>query len=397
MGKTVEILLYGNVGDDTGINGDAIAEQINRINQSGDVDLIIERINSNGGQVTNGLSVVAANLRSKIEIHTYNDGIAASMAGVILLTGKKIFAADYSQLMLHEPQLFSETIETTKDEKIKNGLTAIRDGLSTIIQNRTGKDKENVDQILRNETWYDAKTAKRQGFIDEVISFAKKPNLKSSITTDELMAEVTAFYKKEVDTQTKIIEFTNINNVDMELKKVENLKMFNAFLGINENAGEVDMFKEVQKIVASNEKLTKEVADKAAEIQTLTDSKDVLKDELKGYKEAAETSQKDKIDLLLSGAVDASKFTKEQAEDYRNLAELDDKGFEYVKKIVDGIKPYVSVTEKINNSLSDKEVEERKDWTWDNYHKAGKLEEVKANDEELYNELYKAKFRKERK
>ena len=389
MGKTIEILLYGNVGDDTGINGDAIAEQINRINQSGDVDLIIERINSNGGQVTNGLSVVAANLRSKIEIHTYNDGIAASMAGVILLTGKKIFAADYSQLMLHEPQLFSETIETTKDEKIKNGLTAIRDGLSTIIQNRTGKDKENVDQILRNETWYDAKTAKRQGFIDEVISFAKKPNLKSSITTDELMAEVTAFYKKEVDTQTKIIEFTNINNVDMELKKVENLKMFNAFLGINENAGEVDMFKEVQKIVASNEKLTKEVADKAAEIKTLTDSKDVLKDEVKGYKATAEKDRKDKIDLLLAN------LPEDEREDWRNIAELDDKGFEYAKKVIEKIKPYESVTKKIDNSLSDKEVEKRKDWTWDNYHKAGLLAEVKENDEELYKELYKAKFGKE--
>ena len=386
MGKTVEILLYGDVGNETGINGDMIARQIQDYNNQGDVDLIVERINSNGGQVTNGFSIVAANLNSNIEIHTYNDGIAASMAGVILLTGNKVFAADYSQLMLHEPSLWMETIETTKDEKVKAGLTAIRDGLSKIIQNRTGKAKEEIDKILKDETWFDAKRAKRQGFVDEVVNFAKKPNIKSSITADELMAEVTAFYKKE-DTQTKIIEFTNINNTDMELKKVENLKMFNAFLGINENAGEVDMFKEVQKIVASNEKLTKDVADKDVEIKALTDGKELLKDEVKGYKATAEKDRKDKIDLLLINV------PEDEREDWRNIAELDDKGFEYAKKVIEKIKPYKSVSDKINPDA--KKVERKDGKTWNDYHKSGELANIKENDPEFYAELYKAKFGKE--
>lgn len=393
MGKTVEILLYGNVGDDNRIDGDIIAKQINELNGQNDVDLIIERINSNGGQVTNGLSLVAANLRSKVEIHTYNDGLAASMAGIILLTGNKVFAADYSQLMLHEPQLWNETIETTKDEKTKNGLIAIRDSLSVIIQNRTGKDKSEVDKVLKNETWYNAKTAQEHGYIDEVVSFAKKPKLKDSISADELMIAVTAFYKKEVDTQKKIIEFTNINNTNMET--VKNLKMFNAFLGINENAGEVDMFKEVQKIVTSNDELTKEVADKITEIADLTKNNGILKDEVKGYKETAEASRKEKIELLINGAVEAGKITEDAKEDYQNLAELDEKGFEYVKKAIEKIKPYESISKKIDNSLSPKEIEKRKDWTWKDYHKAGELANVKDNDLELYKELYKEKFGKE--
>jgi len=392
MGKTVEILLYGDVGNETGINGDMIARQIQDYNNQGDIDLIVERINSNGGQVTNGFSVVAANLNSNTEIHTYNDGIAASMAGVILLTGNKVFAADYSQLMLHEPSLWMETIETTKDEKVKAGLTAIRDGLSKIIQNRTGKAKEEIDQILKDETWFDAKRAKRQGFVDEVVNFAKKPNIKSSISVDELMAEVTAFYKKE-DIQTEIIEFTNINNTDMELKKVENLKMFNAFLGINENAGEVDMFKEVQKIVASNKDLTKDVADKNAEITALTDGKSVLKDELKGYKEAAEASQKDKVDLLLTSAVEAGKITEDAKEDYRNIAENGENGFEYAKKVIEKIKPYQSISGKIKPDA--KKVERKDGKTWNDYHKSGELANIKENDPEFYAELYKAKFGKE--
>lgn len=387
--RTVEILLYGDVGDENKIDGDMIARQINETNEIGDADLIVERINSRGGMVFNGLSVVAANLNSKIEIHTYNDGIAASMAGIILLTGNKVFAADYSQLMLHEPSLLSETIETTQDEKVKRGLTAIRDSLSKIIQNRTGKDKDEVDKILKDETWYDARTAKRQGFVDEVISFAKKPKIKSEMSVDELLMEVTAFYNND----TKILYdniFSNLNNDDMEA--IKNLKMFNAFLNINENAGEVDMFKEVQKIVAANDKLTKEVSDKATEIEKLEESKGVLKDELKGYKAQAEESRKEKIELLLTGAGEAGKITEDAKEDYRNLAELDDKGFEYVKKAIEKIKPYQSVSKHIEPDK--KKTEERKDYTWADYHKKGLLEEIKAGDIDLYNELFEAKFGK---
>lgn len=209
------------------------------------------------------------------------------------------------------------------------------------------------------------------------------------MSVDELLMEVTAFYNND----TKILYdniFSNLNNDDMET--IKNLKMFNAFLNINENAGEVDMFKEVQKIVAANEKLTKEVSDKVTEIEKLEESKGVLKDELKGYKSQAEESRKEKIELLIDGAVEAGKITEDAKEDYRNLAELDDKGFEYVKKAIEKIKPYQSVLRIIEPDK--RKIEERKDWTWSDYHKKNLLEELKAGNLDLYNKLFEAKFGK---
>jgi ATP-dependent protease ClpP protease subunit len=168
---TAEMLLYGAVGWE--MNGDEVAEKIQELNEQG-VGTIIERINSGGGEVVNGLSVVAANLHSKAKIITINDGFAASMAGIILMTGKEIHMADYGVLMIHEPSLGSETIEKTKDPKVKKGLIAIRDSLSKIIQIRTGKKKSEINKLMNEETWYNANKAKKEGFIDKIINTRKQ-------------------------------------------------------------------------------------------------------------------------------------------------------------------------------------------------------------------------------
>jgi len=147
------------------------------------------------------------------------------------------------------------------------------------------------------------------------------------------------------------------------------------------------------KVVELNKKLTKDVADKNAEITALTDGKSVLKDELKGYKEAAETSRKDKIELLLTSAVEAGKITEDAKEDYRNIAENGENGFEYAKKVIEKIKPYQSISGKIKPDA--KKVERKEGKTWNDYHKSGELSNIKENDPEFYAELYKAKFGKD--
>jgi ATP-dependent protease ClpP protease subunit len=161
-----DILLLGDVGMD--INGDEVAKIIRDLQDNDKIKVINERINSNGGLVTNGFSIVSANLNSEKEIRTFNDGIAASMAGIILMTGDKIFMNDYATLMIHDPSIDGKKIEEA-DEEDKKGLIAIRDSISKIIQNRTGKGKREVDKIMNEESWYNAKQSKAEGFIDKVI------------------------------------------------------------------------------------------------------------------------------------------------------------------------------------------------------------------------------------
>lgn len=66
------------------------------------------RLNSNGGSTTHGAAIMAAMTNSSAEIHTYNDGTAASMAAAIWAMGKKRYMAKNAILMLHNPSAYVE-------------------------------------------------------------------------------------------------------------------------------------------------------------------------------------------------------------------------------------------------------------------------------------------------
>ena len=80
------MFLFGAIGSE--INGNAFAEQIKYLEEIGVEELTI-RINSPGGSVFEGMSIVSAIRASKMDITLINEGVAASMAGIILACGKK--------------------------------------------------------------------------------------------------------------------------------------------------------------------------------------------------------------------------------------------------------------------------------------------------------------------
>jgi len=59
------------------------------------------RINSPGGEMYHGAAIVSAISRCKAEVHTWNDGIAASMAALIWAAGHERHMAKNATLMFH--------------------------------------------------------------------------------------------------------------------------------------------------------------------------------------------------------------------------------------------------------------------------------------------------------
>jgi ATP-dependent Clp protease protease subunit len=104
--KEATIRLYGVIGDFWFSDGDPLtAQQFQReiTALEKDFDTINVRINSPGGSVWDGLAIANAIKASRKDIHTYNDGLAASMAAVILAAAKdgNRHAAKGSITMLH--------------------------------------------------------------------------------------------------------------------------------------------------------------------------------------------------------------------------------------------------------------------------------------------------------
>jgi len=381
-----EIVINGYIGKWDDNNAKDFLKEFNRLVKSYKV-IDIRILNSGGGSVFEGNAMISTIRQSEATVNVYIDGFAGSMAANIAISGDRLEMSKVAKIMFH---------------KATGGVIGNSDDLRSAAD--LLEDIENVMiDMLAEKTGESKKYFKDEFFIgvDKFLNAKEAEDLKISDATYDKPAEDNANQNsKDSDTliQQRLFDIaantnTNLNNDDM--KTIEDVKMFNAFLGINENAGMVDMFKEVQKISVANEALTKEVAEKVAEVEALTKSNGVLKDELKGYKTQAEDSRKEKIELLLSGAVEAGKITEDSREDYRNIAELDDKGFEYLKKVIEKLKPYQSVSKHIDPSLTKTEIEERKNWKWEDYHKKDKLVELKADNPDLYKELFKAKFGKD--
>ena len=59
-------------------------------------------INSGGGGVTSGLSIMDTILRCKVPVHTYVDGFCASAATFLSVVGEKRFMSRNSYMLIHQ-------------------------------------------------------------------------------------------------------------------------------------------------------------------------------------------------------------------------------------------------------------------------------------------------------
>jgi len=125
------------------------------------------RINSIGGSVIDGYSIVSAILNSKVPCNTYIDGLAASIAGVIAMSGKKCYMADFGTLMMHNPSGGNDS----------NVLDLVKSTLVTILSNRTKLDEATVNNMMDAETWLSAGQCLEMGIVDEIVSSNKKLKL----------------------------------------------------------------------------------------------------------------------------------------------------------------------------------------------------------------------------
>src|SRR3990167_4153770 len=251
-GDKAELTLHGEVGYE--IDGIRLAAEIDSLIEA-NIKEITLRINSGGGSVVNGYSIVSSLYVAKsngIIVKTINEGLCGSMAGIIFLCGstghRKML--DFSLLMLHEPTIFGESLDETKDEKIKHALIAFRDSLVKIVTNATGKTKEEIEQIFKAETWFNAKDAVNQGFADSIEKTNAKLSINKNMTTEEIISRVAAFH--------------NVKN-----KNMEDLKAINSHLGLSEDAVGSSTLSEIKKIQDSVAVATKNLKEKTEAITAL--------------------------------------------------------------------------------------------------------------------------------
>lgn len=191
-----EILIYDTIGGDWyygyGVTAKSFLAQLNALNADKNVERITVRINSPGGSIADGIAIFNAITRNAKPVDTVNDGIAYSMAGLILMAGKKVSSYKNATTMLHN--CLGGCFGNAKDfEGAIEMMKAIDDGMATSIAARTGLTVEAV-----KEKYFDYKdrTFTAQQALDEKLidsledgkSEAKLPEDIASMSKEQVFA-----------------------------------------------------------------------------------------------------------------------------------------------------------------------------------------------------------------
>ena len=165
--KEAELLLYGVIGED-GLWSDVTAKQFSdELKEVEDAKTIRIRINSPGGDVFAGQAIYSMLKRCKAEVVGYVDGLAASIASLVLMACNKVIMPKNSMLMIHKP--WTATAGNANDmAKTIETLNKVEEAMLTAYVDKTGMAEDEIKELLAAETWLSASDAVAKGFADEI-------------------------------------------------------------------------------------------------------------------------------------------------------------------------------------------------------------------------------------
>jgi ATP-dependent Clp protease protease subunit len=132
-------------------------------------------INSPGGVVTSGLAIYDTMQYVRSSVSTTCLGMAASMAAVLLAAGTKgrRLALPNARVMIHQP-MGGARGQATDIEIQAREIRHLKDVVTDIIANASGKQKELIHKDIDRDFYMSAPQAKEYGLIDDVLPPRKK-------------------------------------------------------------------------------------------------------------------------------------------------------------------------------------------------------------------------------
>lgn len=188
--STGRLFLYDEIGGFWGVPAKAYVEALDELEQSGAKSLEVF-VNSPGGDVFEGMAILAAIKRWDGPKTVTVDGLAASIASVIALAGDTVRMAPGSMFMIHDPwgMVVGVSAELRKKADL---LDQIGSSIRDIYVSKTKATEAEISGLMAAETWMDAEDAKARGFVDEIIG--DDDELKSW-SSDKIDAHVRALGK----------------------------------------------------------------------------------------------------------------------------------------------------------------------------------------------------------
>lgn len=112
-------------------------------------------INSGGGSVFGGIAIYNMLRRNNAYKTVYVDGLAASIASVIMMAGDEIVMPKNATVMIHKPSAsyFFTTKNADDLRKDAESLDTCQEAIIQTYMTKAKVDKEEIEQKVNDETW----------------------------------------------------------------------------------------------------------------------------------------------------------------------------------------------------------------------------------------------------
>jgi ATP-dependent Clp protease, protease subunit len=168
LNKHRYILLYDEINN---VSADIVCSKLRAMNYLSTAPIWLE-INSPGGYVTYGFSIIDTISAIEAPVYTIISGEACSMAAMISIVGKKRFITPNGFWMQHSTSdLLAGNVQNIKDQA--GFLIRLEKHMNEILKKHTKLTTRQLNQIKNGQLWLFSEDAIRYGVVDKILYHKK--------------------------------------------------------------------------------------------------------------------------------------------------------------------------------------------------------------------------------
>ena len=170
LNKARYIILYDEINN---CSADMVVSKLRGMDILDSKKPIYLEINSPGGSVTDGMSIINTIEHIKSPVYTIVSGQVCSMAALISICGDKRLIYSNSYWMQHSSSdVVGDYINYIKDRT--KFLCEFEHRTEKMLKNRTKLTANDIMKIRTGELWLNADSCLQKGIVDEIIAFKPK-------------------------------------------------------------------------------------------------------------------------------------------------------------------------------------------------------------------------------
>lgn len=299
-GRVARVDIMGPIGG-WDVSG---SEFLRELKDLGDVDSIDLRIHSPGGSVLDGWAIANGIKNHPAHVVARVEGLAASMGSVVLMSADEIEVPQNAYVMIHNVSggAFGEADEL---ESMAALMRKLQDDVTDFYANATGKDREEIAEMMAAETWMNGEDAVEHGFATRVLEPVKAA----------ACADLETLVSKFENVPEAVLEL-QAQEPDLEQDQVEEVE------ALEEDEAQGSDDQDSADIEADQEEIEKELQDEVkakAELSTwgrilAALSGDKSADNHEGSSAKAALQRAEKLEAELSGRVDELEKIQDELE-----------------------------------------------------------------------------------